>query len=112
MTDYDLIAVSFFMTIVMAIAKLIARANYGKGVSVVRALSLKAKVKCVIVLTQLINECRMYDKRPKGISNQCCLCAARGRWFRCDRSRELRKQYMTNTVISGQTGEQQPHEKQ
>ncbi len=91
MTEYDLIVISFFLSLVTAIAKSIAAASHGKGSAFVQKLSFKAKVKFVIVVNQLMNECRMYDKKPREISGQCYLCAARGRWLRCPRSKELRK---------------------
>ena len=91
MKEYDLIVISFFLSLVTAIAKSIAAASHGKGSGILQKLSFKAKVKFVIVVNQLMNECRMYDKKPREISGQCYLCAARGRWFRCPRSKELKK---------------------
>lgn len=91
MTEYDLLVISFFLTFVAALLKSVVAASHEWGNSLIQKLSFKAKVKCVIVLNQLIYECRMYDKKPKEISGQCYLCVARGRWFRCLRSKELKK---------------------
>ena len=91
MTEYDLIIISFVLTLVAALVKSIAATSHGKGSGFVQKLSFKTKVRFVIVVNQLMNECRMYDKKPREISAQCYLCAARGRWFRCPRSKELRK---------------------
>jgi len=91
MTDYDLVAISLFLTLVSAVVKAIATASYSREIGFVQKFAFKAKVKCVTVVNQLINGCRMYDKKPKEISDQCYLCAARGGWFRCVRSKDLQK---------------------
>jgi hypothetical protein len=91
MTDYDLFALSFFLTLVTAVLKSIATANFVRERGFLRKIAFRAKVKCVIVANQLVNGCRMYDKKPREISDKCYLCAARGGWFRCLRSKELRK---------------------
>ena len=91
MTEYDLILISFCLTIVTTLVKSIGAASHGKVSGLVHKLFFKAKVKFVIVVNQLMNECRMYDTKPKEIAGQCYICAARGRWFRCQRSKELKR---------------------
>jgi hypothetical protein len=90
-TDCDLIVVSFFLTLAIAIVKSIARSGYSRQNGFAQNLAFKTKVKCCIVVNQLINDCRMFDKKPREIVAQCYLCALRGGWFRCFRSKELRK---------------------
>jgi hypothetical protein len=53
--------------------------------------SLKRKILLFINLTvyRIITPCRMYDRKPKRPESVCYLCAMRGGWLRCRRSRQL-----------------------
>jgi hypothetical protein len=52
---------------------------------------LKRRILLFINLTlyRLITPCRMYDRKPKRPESGCYLCAMRGGWLRCRRSRQL-----------------------
>lgn len=91
MTDYDLVIRSLSLPLIPALVKSIAAARPGKVIGLVQKFLFRAKVRSVIVVNKLMNECRMHDRKPIEISLQCYICASRGGWSRCRRFKEIKK---------------------
>jgi hypothetical protein len=49
------------------------------------------KVSLLLILNRMFRHCRMYEKRPAEPGDNCYVCAARGGYFLCRRSKELGK---------------------
>lgn len=51
--------------------------------------SFKAKLKILLFINRMLMPCRMYDRKPKSVIPQCHVCAAKGGWTRCIRSKVI-----------------------
>ena len=91
MTEYDLVISSLSLPLIPVIVKSIAAANTGKVIGLVRKFLFRAKVRIVLGVNKLMNECRMHDRKPMEISIQCYICASRGGWSRCPRFKRIKK---------------------
>lgn len=91
MTEYDLVISSLSLPLIPAIVKSIAAASPGKVIGLVQKFLFRAKVRIVLVVNKLMNECRMHDRKPMEISIQCYICASRGGWSRCPRIKRIKK---------------------
>lgn len=53
-------------------------------------LIFKLKVKLLLTFNKVLSPCRMYREKPVNVEDLCYLCAYRGGWLRCKRSRKLK----------------------
>lgn len=71
----------------------------------IKALKLKAKVSILLFLSKLANPCRMYDEKPEEAAEMCSLCALRGGWLRCGRSKDIKREIALNRTVIYTYGE-------